>query len=125
MTDLEAQRRPPRCVLVTKKTVDAELTAAFHNPCLLSNSEADFIARNKRFQIASEAVCPPNLNDRQAILIGRELRWLGICGLALAGTIVCVVVGVWVGFWTGNVDPGINASAALATIFNSIAAFAF
>lgn len=77
---------------------------------------------NARFENSSQAF---SLKNRKAILIGRELRWLGICVLAVMGTVVCVGVGVGVGFWTGSVDVGISVSSGLATILTCVEAFAF
>jgi hypothetical protein len=62
---------------------------------------------------------------REAIFIGRELRWLGICALILSGTILCVGVGVAVGVSTNSVDLGISVMSGLATLFTCVEAFAF
>lgn len=109
--------------MVKKKSLDIELTAAFHRPELLSDS-GNFLQLNSRFEVSSQ-IRSLQRQNRQAILIGGGLRWLGICVLAIVGAIVCVCVGIGVGFWTRSVDVGIGVSSALATILTCVEAFAF
>jgi hypothetical protein len=78
---------------------------------------------NERFAVGSGFL--GFQRGREAIFIGRELRWLGICALILSGTILCVGVGVGVGVWTKNVDLGIEITSSLATLLACIEAFAF
>jgi hypothetical protein len=109
--------------MVTEKKLDVELTAAFHRPELLSDS-GNFLQLNSRFEVSSQ-IYTIQRQQRQAILIGGKLRWLGICVLAIVGAVICVCAGVGVGFWTGSVDVGIGVSSTLATILTCVEAFAF
>lgn len=108
--------------MVSDRRRDPELTASFHNPKLLSDSDC-FVARNERFAVGSGF--SELKRGREAIFIGRELRWLGICALILSGTILCVGVGVAVGVSTNSVDLGISVMSGLATLFTCVEAFAF
>jgi hypothetical protein len=108
--------------LVSDRRRELELTASFHNPKLLTDSDC-FVAKNERFAVGSKF--SELKRGREAIFVGRELRWLGICTLILGGTILCVGVGVAVGVWTNSVDLGISVMSGLATLFTCIEAFAF
>ncbi|KAE9371697.1 hypothetical protein N431DRAFT_559151 [Stipitochalara longipes BDJ] len=120
-TDIEAQRGP-RCVLVSDRRRDSELTAAFRNADVLSSAEG-FVQRNERFAVHSPS--PALQEGRQVILIRRELRWFGIWVSILLGAILCIGAGVIVGILTNSVDLGIGVMSGLATIIASGQTFAF
>jgi hypothetical protein len=120
-TDLEAQGRP-RCVLVSDRKRDPDLTAGFRNPGVLSSAEG-FVRKNERFAVHSPSSALQE--DRQVIFIRRELRWFGAWVSILLGAILCVGPGVIVGVLTKSVDLGIGITSGLATIIASVQAFAF
>jgi hypothetical protein len=108
--------------LVSDRRRDAELTAAFHNPDILSGADA-FVRKNERFAVHS----PSSVfqEGRQVIFIRRELRWSGIWVCIILGMILCVSAGVLVGILTKSVDLGIGTISGLATIVASVETFVF
>jgi len=120
-TDLEAQGGP-RCVLVSDRRQDPDLTAGFRNPEVLGSTEG-FVRKNDKFEVSPPASALQE--DRQVIFIRRKLRWFVIWVSILLGMILCIGSGVVVGVLTKSVDLGIGVMSGLATIITSVQAFVF
>jgi hypothetical protein len=76
-----------------------------------------------RFAVHSPSA---SLQDgRQAIMIGQELKRLGLWVLVLAMMVFCVSLGVLVGILTKSIDLGVAVTSGIATIAACVQAFGF
>src|SRR6266487_3501348 len=102
---MESQPNAPYRVFVSSRTPNAELTAAFHDPTILSRSTS-FIQRHCQFAIDPKTAHA----EQRALLIRFEMNTLGVLSLLLFGLVVCFGLGVLVSFLTQRLDLGIAVS---------------
>jgi hypothetical protein len=118
-SDLEAQKDTCQ-VFTARRTHDIELTAAFHNPSILSNTH-DFVRDNTQSAYGG-------LDERlekEALVIGLRLSWIGILFLLLSNIILCFGTGLVVGMLTRRVDLGVAVTSSVAAVVACVETFVF
>lgn len=118
-SDLQAKQEI-RQVFVTHQKLDLELTAAFLNPNLLSDA-GDFARANNRFSLEPRA----GRLEKDTLVVGLQMNWLGLFSLILANVIVCFGVGILVGFVTKRVDLGIAFTSGVAGVLACVQAILY
>lgn len=108
----------PRAVIIKSREPLPELTKAFHNPALLNGTGTALLRDNEHMNVA---LGRNKIDGRyHAILIKTEAsRWLIVAGV-LGSIVVSAVIGFVVGYFTGNGELGVAASAAAIAVLTFI-----
>ncbi|KAH8757805.1 hypothetical protein BGZ57DRAFT_930204 [Hyaloscypha finlandica] len=117
--DLEGQLET-RQVFVTQRKRELELTAAFHTPELLFNAK-NLVKDNARFEIGNTGAGL----EREVLLIGLGLNWIGLLFLILMNLIICIGIGGVVGIATRDVNLGVAVTSGVAAIVACVQAVIF
>jgi hypothetical protein len=104
-------------VFVTRRRRELELTAAFHTPALLSNAK-NFVKDHTRFEIGNASAAL----EREVLLIGLKMNWIGLLLLVLLNLLICIGIGGVVGMATRVVNLGVAVTSAVAAIVACIQA---
>jgi hypothetical protein len=104
-------------VFVTRRRRELELTAAFHTPALLSNAK-NFVKDHTRFEIGNASAAL----EREVLLIGLKMNWIGLLLLVLLNLLICIGIGGVVGMATRDVNLGVAVTSAVAAIVACIQA---
>jgi hypothetical protein len=107
-------------VFVVGRKREIELTAAFHNPDLLSNART-FVKDNMRFEIGLVG----GELEKEVLLIGLSMNWVGILFLVLLNLLVCVGAGLIVGIATTDVNLGVAITSGVAAVVACVQAVLF
>ncbi|CZR54219.1 uncharacterized protein PAC_04102 [Phialocephala subalpina] len=109
-TDLEAQQRAPQ-IFVTRRKFQAELTAAFHDPDLLSSAPS-FAKENDRFSDSNHR----RRARKEVAMIGLRVNRVMMVLVLLLNVAVCLGTGILAGVLTRRVDQGVAVTSAVAAI---------
>ena len=104
-------------MFVTRRRRELELTAAFHTPALLSNAK-NFVKDHTRFEIGNASAAL----EREVLLIGLKMNWIGLLLLVLLNLLICIGIGGVVGMATRDVNLGVAVTSAVAAIVACIQA---
>ena len=104
-------------MFVTRRRRELELTAAFHTPALLSNAK-NFVKDHTRFEIVNASAAL----EREVLLIGLKMNWIGLLLLVLLNLLICIGIGGVVGMATRDVNLGVAVTSAVAAIVACIQA---
>ncbi|KAF8857465.1 hypothetical protein BDZ45DRAFT_803341 [Acephala macrosclerotiorum] len=109
-TDLEAQPGAPQ-IFVTRRKFQAELTAAFHDPELLSGA-LNFAKENDRFSDGSHG----GRARKEVLMISLRINRVMMALVSLLNIVVCLGTGILVGVVTRRADLGVAVTSAIAAI---------
>jgi hypothetical protein len=119
LADLEAQQEVRR-VFLTRRQLNAELTAAFHDPMVLS-SATNFVKQNTGFDVAQSG----GLFGRQVLVIGLRMSWVGLGCLLLSNMLLCLGAGTVTYLMTRKLDLCASVISSVAGVLSCVEAVLF